>query len=567
MKTSLFLIAVLSILGRPLSFGQTEAEKSSVPVNPPARENSHLHPLMGQSNMAGRDTRQLAAQVENPRGLALNAEGKWVIDVWPEGKMPGKGARDPEADKSPEKTDATRITNVSRPTLSVFPAPEKNAPAVIICPGGGYGYVVVDKEGSEIAVWLNSIGITGVVLKYRNPNNRAGALQDVQRSMRLVRSHAKDWNVDAGKIGVMGFSAGGHLCARASTDFETAAYPEVDEIDKFPCRPDFAVLVYPAYLGNDGHVAPELPVSNKVPPTLIVHSEDDAKFVSGSKLYDAALTKSGAPHEYALYQTGGHGYGLHCEREAKVWPERCRDWLRGMHILTNEAPGAGRIILVGDSTVASKSGWGDALAMLCKPGVECLNMGRGGRSSKSYRDEGHWKKVLAAKPDWVLIQFGHNDQPGKGPERETDAKTTFRENLTRYIAETRAAGAKPVLVTSLTRRNFNARGKIEPAHLASGNDAQAGEMRPDFLNDYVVAARAVAAEQKVPLIDLNARSIEQMNQLGPEAAAEFDAKSKDPAKPDKTHLSAKGAQETAKLVADEIRKNSPELAGLLLPAP
>lgn len=261
-----------------------------------------------------------------------------VIDVWPEGKMPGKGAREPEANKSPERTDATRITNVSRPTLSVFPAPGENAPAVVICPGGGYSYVVVDKEGSEIAAWLNSIGITGVVLKYRNPNNRAGALQDVQRAVRLVRSHAKDWNVDAGKIGVMGFSAGGHLCANLSTNFETAAYPDIDEIDKLPCRPDFAVLVYPAYLGSDGRVSPELPVSNKVPPTLIVHSEDDAKFVPGSKLYDAALTKVGVPHEYALYQNGGHGYGLHCEREAKAWPERCHKWLREIRILTDEAP-------------------------------------------------------------------------------------------------------------------------------------------------------------------------------------------------------------------------------------
>ena len=226
---------------------------------------------------------------------------------------------------------------------------------------------------------------------------------------------------------------------------------------------------------------------------------------------------------------------------------------------------AGRIVLVGDSTVASGSGWGDAFSKLLAPGVECLNLARGGRSSKSFRDEGFWQKALDAKPGWVLIQFGHNDQPGKGPERETDAKTSFRENLARYVAEARAIGATPVLVTSLTRRNFNAQGKIDPGHLESSNDAQAGERRPDFLNDYVEAAKAVAAEQKVPLIDLNARSIEQMNQLGPEAAAAFDAKSKDPSKPDKTHLSAKGAAETAKLVAEEIRKNGPELAGLFRP--
>lgn len=212
-------------------------------------------------------------------------------------------------------------------------------------------------------------------------------------------------------------------------------------------------------------------------------------------------------------------------------------------------PVAERVILVGDSTVASQSGWGDAFAKLLAPRVECQNIGRGGRSSKSYRAEGQWKKVLEAKPSWVLIQFGHNDQPGKGPERETDAKTTFRENLARYVSEARASGAKPVLVTSLTRRTFNAQGKIQP----------------DLLADYAAATRAVAAEQKVPLLDLNARSIAQMNQLGPEAAAAFDPKAKDPSKPDKTHLSAKGAEETAKLVADEIRKQLPELAKLLKP--
>ncbi|RYD22066.1 MAG: rhamnogalacturonan acetylesterase [Verrucomicrobiaceae bacterium] len=228
------------------------------------------------------------------------------------------------------------------------------------------------------------------------------------------------------------------------------------------------------------------------------------------------------------------------------------------------APLEKRIVLVGDSTIASGNGWGDALAKLLKPGVECINMGRGGRSSKSYRKEGHWKKVLELKPGWVLIQFGHNDQPGKGPERETDAKTTFRENLTRYISEARSAGAMPVLVTSLTRRNFNAAGKIDPQHLEPAVDSQAGALIQDSLTDYVEAAKAVATEQKVPLIDLNARSVGQMNQMGPQAADAFDAKHKDPNRIDKTHLSAEGAKQTAALVADEIRLNVKGLEELLL---
>ena len=221
-----------------------------------------------------------------------------------------------------------------------------------------------------------------------------------------------------------------------------------------------------------------------------------------------------------------------------------------------------QVILVGDSTVATKSGWGDAFASLLKEKVRCENMGRGARSSKSYRDEGHWRKVLEAKPDWILIQFGHNDQPGKGPKRETDANTTFRQNLSRYVSEAQAIGAKPVLVTSLTRRNFNAEGKISAKKLEPSTDS-AGVKSPDYLSDYAEATRAVAAELKVPLVDLNARSIEQLNQIGPKAAVAFDAKTKDPSQPDKTHLSAKGAAETAKLVAAEIRKNVPELATLL----
>ena len=227
-------------------------------------------------------------------------------------------------------------------------------------------------------------------------------------------------------------------------------------------------------------------------------------------------------------------------------------------------PGSVRITLVGDSTVAPQNGWGKAFAKLLAPGVECKNLALGGRSSKSFRDEGHWKKVLEGKPDWVLIQFGHNDQPGKGPKRETDPKTTFRENLIRYIAEARTAGIKPVLVTSLTRRNFNAQGKIDPARLEDGLDSQAGGKTPDSLNGYVEATRAVASEEKVPLIDLNARSIEQMNQLGPEAAVAFDAKRKDPSAPDKTHLSSEGAAKTAALVAGEIRKNVKELGKVLI---
>ena len=254
-----------------------------------------------------------------------------VVDVWPEGKMPGQGAKDPEAEV-PKNDGFHRITNVSRPTLTIFPAPPKPdiapAPAMIVCPGGGYGYTVIDKEGTEIAAWLNSAGISALVLKYRTPNNRAGALQDAQRALSLAREHGAEWNIDPHRLGIIGFFAGGNLAAKTSAPLEERSSPAIDAVDKQSCRPDFAVLVYPAYLDDKaGHVSPDLNLMAAIPPTLIVHSEDDKTHVVGSKVYDAALTAAKLPHEFKLYPTGGHGYGLHCDRDAKAWPKDALDWL------------------------------------------------------------------------------------------------------------------------------------------------------------------------------------------------------------------------------------------------
>ncbi len=203
------------------------------------------------------------------------------------------------------------------------------------------------------------------------------------------------------------------------------------------------------------------------------------------------------------------------------------------------------VVLVGDSTVASKSGWGDAFAKLLGPQAECFNEAEGGRSSKSFRDEGHWKRAIERRPTWVLIQFGHNDQPGKGPERETDPKTTFRENLGRYVDEARAIGAQPVLVTSLTRRTF-----------------KSGRIVRD-LADYVEATKIVATEKKVPLVDLNARSIEQAEKLGPKGCEVMEPWGKPTWTKDHTHLNKEGAALVAPLVVEELRKVAPELAKLV----
>ncbi len=210
-----------------------------------------------------------------------------------------------------------------------------------------------------------------------------------------------------------------------------------------------------------------------------------------------------------------------------------------------------KVVLVGDSTVQSKSGWGDELGPLFKPGaVECLNLGRGGRSSKSYRTEGAWDAALAQKPKYILIQFGHNDQPGKGPARETDPKTTYPENLARFVDEARAAGAEPILITSVVRRIFDADGKT---------------LRPD-LEPYAEAVRRVGKEKKVAVLDLYARSKEQVEKLGPGGSGQLDSDRKGGAPGsggDRTHLSQRGAEMTAPLVAEELRRNGSELAKYL----
>ena len=277
----------------------------------------------------------------NPLGHYFSAKGKAIdeatttaiIDVWPEGKMPGQRATEPEVER-PSNDNFRRLTNISHPTLTLFPARkmQRRAPAMIVCPGGGYNYVVYDKEGTEIATWLNSVGITALVLKYRVPQNREGALQDLQRALRLARAHASEWNIDPKRLGVIGFSAGGNVAAKASTLFDQRTYSAVDAVDNKSCRPDFAVLVYPAYLERDGQVATDLNLKAKIPPTLIISTEDDKTYIASSKIYHAALDVAKVPNQLLLYQTGGHGFALRSDKEARVWPQAALEWLRTIGI-------------------------------------------------------------------------------------------------------------------------------------------------------------------------------------------------------------------------------------------
>lgn len=260
--------------------------------------------------------------------LCRSQSGHDPIHLWPANE--GKIAE--EVVKTRKDSGVMRITDIRMATLTPYRVGVPGGslhPAVLVFPGGGYSILAIDKEGTEIAEWLNRIGISAFVVKYRVPKDRDGAFADGQRAMRYVRQHAVEWNIDPKRIGVIGFSAGGHLCARLSTDFGKMAYEAVDGIDKQDCRPDFAMLIYPAYLQTkEQKVAAELPISAEVPPTFILQTKDDKGFVPGTILYDQALKAAGVSSTFHLFEKGGHGYGLRpSENEVSKWPQLAEQWL------------------------------------------------------------------------------------------------------------------------------------------------------------------------------------------------------------------------------------------------
>jgi acetyl esterase/lipase len=283
---------------------------------------------------------------------ASAADAPLILPVWPDKTVGDSGKIGPERVRAPAESptkDAKWITNVTRPTITVFPtAKEKNTgAAMIICPGGGYWNLAWDLEGEEVAAWLNTVGVTGIVLKYRVPRRPGeperlpapGPLLDAQRAMSLVRSRAKEWAIDPKRIGIVGFSAGGHLAVTTATNFDQRAYEPLDEIDKQSCRPDFAVAVYPGYLvpedtGSDV-LAPYIRIPKETPPMFFVHAGDDPE--SGPEncvsMY-AALRKAGIPAELHIYATGGHGFGVRkSEKPVSNWTDHCVAWLRTQKII------------------------------------------------------------------------------------------------------------------------------------------------------------------------------------------------------------------------------------------
>lgn len=277
-------------------------------------------------------------------GLVQAEDRPLTLDLWP-GKPPGPiAAMAEEKDTTKEKDNliagrrVIRLGNVSRPTITVYrPAKAKEGgPCVLVCPGGGYHILAMDLEGTEVCEWLNGLGITAVLLKYRVPAPKTGPrhlapLMDAQRAMSLIRSKAGEWKIDPKKIGILGFSAGGHLSAMTATSYDKRVYDQVDSVDEVSSRPDFAVLVYPGYLVDRKRerLSEELRVTKETPPMFLVHAGDDPVPAESSVLMYLALKKAGVAAELHVYGSGGHGYGLRkTSKPVTAWPARCEEWLR-----------------------------------------------------------------------------------------------------------------------------------------------------------------------------------------------------------------------------------------------
>ena len=291
---------------------------------------------------------------------STTATEPFVVEIWP-GKVPDeKGDIGPERvrlspqldRKQVEVTEPTRmITDVTNPTLTLYrPTKDRDTgTAILICPGGGYWDLYWQLEGEEVAAWLNSIGVTGIILKYRvprRPDEPKGEparrpLQDAQRAVSLVRSKAKEWGIHPERIGMVGFSAGGHLAIATATSFDKRTYEPMDDVDKISCRPDFAIPVYPGYLKakDKDELAPGLRIPDDTPPVFLVHgSEDIISPPEHSLFMYLALKRAGVPAELHLYAGTVHDFGVRTnDRPYATWTASCANWLHDRGFLRSKA--------------------------------------------------------------------------------------------------------------------------------------------------------------------------------------------------------------------------------------
>ena len=297
----------------------------------------------GERTPMNRCPSAFVAAVVSLLGFCAACGSAEVVRLWPKPPTTQPAARAERSERVQRRSggDITKVSHVSDPTLTVFlPANQAGpTPAVVICPGGGYSILAWDLEGTEVAEWLNSLGIAGVVLKYRVPRQRDAALTDAQRAVSLVRHRAKAWKIDPERIGILGFSAGGHLAARAATNHAKRSYKSVDDADHASCRPDFAVLIYPAYLSGMGGKALDtntLPVDPTTPKTFLAVAFND-KFSRGAMQYCMAMRRVRARSELHVYYGGGHGCGLRrSSASVTTWPVDCARWFREAGILPGQ---------------------------------------------------------------------------------------------------------------------------------------------------------------------------------------------------------------------------------------
>ncbi len=266
------------------------------------------------------------------------------IKLWPQG-APERPGFQMEAEKEvPKKNakDVLRLTNVTEPMITVFQPEKPNGAAVLVCPGGGYGILAYEHEGSQVCEFLNLHGITGILLKYRvpkrDPNDPSREpLQDVQRAMGLIRHHAAEWSIKPDRVGILGFSAGGHLTVMTALHANERTYSIDPKLDVEDATPNFAIPVYPAYLvskDQSTRLLPGFEVSSKAPPMCLVHAQDDPWPASGSALLYLEYKKKNLPAELHIYAKGGHGFGMKKNGQpVDEWPLRVVEWMKSMGYL------------------------------------------------------------------------------------------------------------------------------------------------------------------------------------------------------------------------------------------
>jgi acetyl esterase/lipase len=288
----------------------------------------------------------LPAAGQDFQGIDLDSDRATIVSLWP-GDVPGEdgsiGPMKLQPLRESEENPIYRLTDVGKPELAIYrPEKEKsNGTCVLVCPGGGYHILAYNHEGTEVAQWLNSLGVTAAVLKYRVPRRKdrpahEAPLQDAQRAIRWLRSHAKDYGIEPDRIGILGFSAGGHLTVMAATSDDQPAYSAIDAVDQWSCRPDFAIPIYPAYLLADKKgeerfesLNEEITIDESTPPMFLSVTDDDKDRGAGAARLYLELKKKGVPAEVHVFAEGGHGYGMRAGRgPAARWNERCADWLK-----------------------------------------------------------------------------------------------------------------------------------------------------------------------------------------------------------------------------------------------